>query len=140
MRREDGGDCGSICDSCLKSAADADRKFKPAARLAVGLSEGDFCVRFLAETLSGEGTEWTLLCCMWSLNERLVVSSEGGQSIEVVEGDAGAVARIDLMLDRTMSDPEGVEVRDGPRVVDAAFLALFSATWPAPTATSDDLL
>jgi len=150
VRREDGGDCGSSCDGgdgcCVRLATDADRKFKPVARFAVGLSEGDFCVRFLAETLSVEGTEWTFLCCMWSLNEMLVVSSEGGQSIEVVEDDEGlaaagvsAVARMDLMLDRTKSDPEGLEVRDGPRV-DFALLALFPATWPTPTGSANDLL
>ena len=80
---------------------------------------------------------------MGSLSEMLVVSSEGGQSIEVVEGDAGfaagasAVARMDLMLDRTMSDPEGVEVLDGPWV-DFAILGLFSATWPTPPVAADD--
>ena len=82
---------------------------------------------------------------MGSLSEMLFVSSEGGQSIEGVEGDSGfaagesAVARMDLMLDRTMSDPEGVEVRDGPWL-DFAILGLFSATWPTPPAAADGLL
>ena len=88
-----------------------------------------------------------MLSCMGSFNEMLVVSSEGGQSIEGtaaggVSGFAAAgesaFASMDLMLDRTTSDPDGVEVWDGPRV-NVALLALFSATGATPATTVDDL-
>ena len=87
-----------------------------------------------------------MLSCMGSFNEMLVVSSEGGQSIEEAAGGVSgfaaagesAFASMDLMLDRTTSDPDGVEVWDGPRV-NVALLALFSATGPTPATTVDDL-
>ena len=89
-----------------------------------------------------------MLSCMGSFNEMLVATSEGGQSIEgtAAGGVSGfafaagesAFASMDLMLDRTTSDPDGVEVWDGPRV-NVALLALFSAAGPTPATTVDDL-
>ena len=108
MRREGDVDDGSGCvgggfPAEPPPASEAERKF---ARFGAVPVEA-FWPRLLAVTGESAGLTWTALCSMRSLNDMLFVASGGGQSI-----DASAVAKIDLMLERTRSesDPEGFAV------------------------------